>query len=160
MRFFTYIITAAFLLAAAPALAEDTKAGDITIEEAWTRATPPGAEVGGAYLTLSNEGESDDRLLSATTPIAGQVEIHSMNMTDGVMRMRRLPDGVAIPAGETVKLAPGGMHIMLMGLKEPITQDKQVPLTLHFEKGGKIELELVVSPIGASAPPQQQGRRH
>lgn len=134
------------------ASAHDYKVGDLTIAHPWSRATPPNAAVGGGYLVIENHGASDDRLLGGATPIAGEVQIHTMEMEGDVMKMRRLEDGVAVPAGATVALEPGAYHLMLMNLTEPLTEGSRVPLTLRFEKAGPVEMELAVEGIGARAP--------
>ncbi|MGU3494693.1 DUF1775 domain-containing protein [Xanthobacteraceae bacterium A53D] len=145
--------------AAAPAA---QKAGDITIEQPWMRATPGGAKVAGGYLKLTNAGSSDDRLVSLTTEVAGRPEIHEMAMTDGVMTMRELPKGLDIPAGKSVELAPGGLHLMLMDLKRPLKQGEQVKATLVFQKAGKVDVTFDVRGIGAGAPaaPAAGGEHH
>ena len=104
-------------LLAAPARAEDVKAGDITISQGWARATPGGAKIGGGYLTIENKGTAPDRLVSAAGDVAGKIEVHEMAMKDGVMTMRPLDKGLAIEPGKTVKLAPGGYHLMMFDLK-------------------------------------------
>lgn len=152
MRHFPSILTAAaFVVAAAPALAHDYRAGDIAIGHPWTRATPPMAKVGGGYLEMTNEGRTVDRLLGGSSPVAGRVEIHNMEMTDGIMKMRPVPGGVEIPAGETVKLAPGGYHFMLLDLKQPIAEGEMIPVTLEFEGAGTIDVELAAGPVGSTA---------
>jgi copper(I)-binding protein len=135
---------------ASPALANDYKLGALQIGHPWTRATPPTAPTGGGYLSIRNTGTEPDHLLSASSPAAGVVEIHQMKMEGNVMRMRELDGPLEIKPGETVTLAPGGMHLMMMGLKAPLKQGEKVPLTLVFEKAGKIDVELVVVPIGAT----------
>lgn len=131
-------------------------AGEATvrIEAAWARATPPGAKTGAAYLTLVNEGDAPDRLVAAAAPVAARVELHAMEMTGGVMRMRPLPDGIALPPGETVTLGPGGTHLMLMGLESPLAEGGRFPLELTFERAGRQTVEVRIGGIGASAPPQ------
>src|ERR1035438_5728651 len=104
-------------LLAAPARAEEIKAGDLVITQAWSRATPGGAKIGGGYLTIENRGSTADRLIGGSADVAGKVELHEMSMNNGVMTMRPLESGLAIEPGKTVKLAPGGYHLMLMGLK-------------------------------------------
>jgi len=148
------ITLAAALVAAlaTPVLAQEIKAGDLVIASAWSRATPSGAKVAGAYLTVENKGASADRLVSGSADIAGRVEIHEMTMDGGVMRMRPLDKGLAIDPGKTVKLAPGGYHIMLMDLKSPLKQGDKVPVTLQFEKAGKVNVALDVQGVGAQAP--------
>lgn len=148
---FPILAASAFISVAGPVLAHDYRAGDITIGHPWTRATPPMAKVGGGYLELTNEGSTADRLLGGSSPIAGRVEIHNMEMTDGIMKMRPVPDGVEIPAGDTVKLAPGGYHFMLLDLKQPIVEGEMIPVTLNFERAGSVDVELVASPIGSTA---------
>ena len=137
-------------LIASPVCAADAKVGDLVISEAWSRATPSGAKVAGGYLTIENKGTSPDRLTGATCDIAGKVEVHEMAMNNGVMTMRPLGKGLTIEPGKTVKLAPGGYHLMLMNLKNPLKQGEQVPLTLEFERSGKVTLSLDVQGIGAS----------
>ncbi|MEN3792239.1 copper chaperone PCu(A)C [Fulvimarina sp. MAC3] len=139
------------LAVSAPAFAHDYKAGDIVIGHPWTRATPPNAPVGGGYMSLDNQGSGEDRLIGGSSPVASEVQIHKMGMNDGVMTMRELPDGLPLPAGETVDLKPGGYHLMLLGLKEPLKEEKRVPLTLRFEKGGEVEVELAVEAMGAKS---------
>jgi copper(I)-binding protein len=139
-------------LISAPLRAEDVKAGDLVISQAWSRQTPGGAKVAGAYLTIENKGTAPDRLVSGSADIAGKVEIHEMAMDGGVMKMRPLDKGLAIDPGKTVKLAPGGYHVMLMDLKGQLKQGDKVPVTLQFEKAGKVNLSLDVQGVGAQAP--------
>ena len=143
-------ITAALI--ATSARAEDVKAGDLVITQAWTRATPGGAKIGGGFLTIENKGSSPDKLIGASAEVAGSVELHEMATTNGVMKMRPVEGGLAIEPGKTVKLAPGGYHLMMMDLKNPLKQGDKLPLTLQFEKAGKVAVTLDVQGIGASAP--------
>jgi len=140
------------LVSAQAALAHDYKAGSIEIEHPWSRATPPGAAVAGGYLILKNEGSEADRLVAATFEGSERAEIHQMSVVDGVMRMSPLPDGLAIPPGESVKLAPGGFHLMFMGLKAPLAKGSTMAGTLTFEKGGTVAVEFDIEAIGAAAP--------
>lgn len=126
--------------------------GDLELSGPFTRATLPGAKVGGGFLTILNKGETDDRLVSATSPAAKDVQIHEMKMEGEVMQMRQLTDGVVIPAGSTVTLQPGGLHIMFMGINAPFAQGATVPVTLTFEKAGTVTLDLAVEAVGADAP--------
>ncbi|QOZ76828.1 copper chaperone PCu(A)C [Bradyrhizobium sp. CCBAU 53351] len=148
------VLLAAFALAvcAAPALADDIKAGDLVISQAWSRATPGGAKVAGGYLVIENKGTVPDRLVGASADIAGKTEIHEMAMDNGVMKMRPLDKGLAVDPGKTVKLAPGGNHLMLQELKGPFKQGDKVPVTLQFEKAGKVAVSLDVQGVGAQAP--------
>ncbi|WP_409334771.1 copper chaperone PCu(A)C [Bradyrhizobium neotropicale] len=144
-------------LFAVPAQAEDIKAGDLVINQAWSRATPSGAKVAGGYLTIENKGSSPDRLVGASGDIAGKLEVHEMATENGVMKMRPLDKGLAIEPGKTVKLAPGGYHLMMFDLKQPLKQGDKVPVTLEFEKAGKVTLSLDVQAVGAQAPGGDQG---
>ncbi|MEY9752905.1 copper chaperone PCu(A)C [Bradyrhizobium yuanmingense] len=147
------LLAAAMLLGtSAGVAAEDVKAGDLVISQAWSRATPGGAKVAGGYLTIENKGSAADRLVSVSADIAGKAEIHEMAMDNGVMKMRALDKGLAIEPGKTVKLAPGGNHLMLQELKGPFKQGDKVPVTLQFEKAGKITVALDVQGVGAQAP--------
>lgn len=141
---------AAFLavpLLAIPALAHEYRKGSVTIDHPWTRQTAKGQSVGGGFMSIANAGATPDTLVSATSPVAQKVEIHSMKMDGGIMRMRPLPDGLAIPAGGRMELKPGGFHIMLIGLKAPLALGKNVPLTLRFAKAGAVTVQLKVEPV-------------
>ena len=137
------------LALASPALAHDYTLGTLKIGHPWSRATPAAAKVGGGYLKVQNTGKEADRLVSVSAPFAGRTEIHEMAVTDGVMTMRPLEKGVAIPAGETVEFKPGGFHIMFMELKEPLKQGERRKGTLTFEKAGTVEVEFAVDAVGA-----------
>ncbi|WP_062116182.1 copper chaperone PCu(A)C [Aureimonas sp. AU40] len=137
--------------ALSPAAAHGFKLGAIEIEHPWSRATPPGARTGAGYFGLVNSGPGEDKLISAASPAAEKVEIHEMSITDGIMNMRRV-DGLAIPAGGKAALAPGGYHLMLMGLKAPFKEGQMIPVTLTFEKAGSIEVQLQVDKMGATGP--------
>src|SRR5882757_1810214 len=155
MNSLSRILTCAALAATlftASARAEEVKAGDLVITQAWSRATPNGAKIAGGYLTIENKGAAPDRLVGGSGDIAGKVEIHEMAMNSGVMTMRPLDKGLAIEPGKTVKLAPGGYHLMLMDLKGPFKQGDKVPVTLEFEKAGKVTLSFDVQGVGAQAP--------
>ena len=150
LQFFAFAALLAVL--GAPAHAEEVKAGDLVITQPWSRATPGGAKIAGGFLTIENKGAAPDRLVSGAGDIAGKVEIHEMAMNNGVMTMRPLDKGLVIEPGKTVKLAPGGYHLMLMDLKQPFKQGDKVPVTLEFEKAGKVALSLEVQGVGAQAP--------
>ena len=143
------------VLLAGAATAHEFKAGGIEIEHPWSRATPGGAKVAAGYLVLKNAGAAD-RLVSATAPFAGRVEIHEMAMKDGVMTMRPLADGIAVPAGGTVAFKPGGYHIMFMDLKQPLKEGTLVDGTLTFEKAGTVQVQYKVEAVGAGA----SGHKH
>ncbi|MEI1251550.1 copper chaperone PCu(A)C [Rhizobium aouanii] len=128
---------------AAPA-GETVKAGDLDISGGFAKAMLPGQPVGGGFFTVKNNGQTDDRLVSVSSPAAGEVQIHEMVTKDNVMRMRQLKDGIAIGAGEMVKLEPGNLHLMFQKVKTPFKQGDTVPVTLTFEKAGKVDLVLRV----------------
>jgi hypothetical protein len=136
----------------APACAQEVKAGDLVITQAWSRATPGGAKVGGGFLTIENKGSTPDRLIGGSADVADKVQVHEMTMNNGVMTMRPLDKGLVIEPGKTVKLAPGGFHLMLLDLKSPLKQGDKLPLTLEFERAGKVSLSLDVQGIGAQGP--------
>jgi hypothetical protein len=140
-----------------PARAQEVKAGDLVITQAWARATPGGAKVGGAYLTIENKGSTADRLIGGSADVAGKVEVHEMATKNGVMTMRGLDNGLTIEAGKTVKLAPGGYHLMMFDLKSPLKQGDKVPVTLDFEKAGKVKLSFDVQGVGAPGPGAASG---
>jgi copper(I)-binding protein len=150
---------ALLVLLAAPAQAQEVKAGDLVITQPWSRATPGGAKIAGGFLTIENKGATPDRLIGGAGDVAGKVEIHEMAMNNGVMTMRPLDKGLVIEPGKTVKLAPGGFHLMLMDLKTPFKQGDKVPLTLQFEKAGKVSLSLDVEGVGAQAPHDHSGTK-
>lgn len=145
------IVCAAALLTA-PVQADQVKAGDLVISQAWSRATPGGAKVGGGYLTIENKGTTADKLVGVTGDISDKIEVHEMSTTNGVMKMRPVEGGLTIDPGKTVKFAPNGYHLMIMDLKAPLKQGEKVPLTLQFEKAGKVTVTFDVQGIGAMGP--------
>ena len=134
---------AASLLIAGSAAAQT---GAVEVEDAWARATPGKAENGAAYLTIVSPGA--DRLVSLSTPVAKKAGLHTMTTEGGVMKMRPL-DGLDVPAGQPVTLKPGGAHIMLTGLNQPLQAGQSFPLTLSFEKAGQREVTVAVEKPGA-----------
>ncbi len=160
MKRMTTSLVAAALIAcvtAAPVRADEVKAGDLVISQAWTRATPGGAKTGGGFLTIENKGSSPDKLVGVSADAAGKIEVHEMAMDGGVMKMRPVEGGLAIDPGKTVKLAPGGLHLMMTDLKSPLKQGDKLPVTLQFEKAGKVAVTLDVQGVGAPAPSGNMG---
>lgn len=139
------------LLAAAPALAHEYGSKGITVAHPWARATPAGATTGAAFLEIKAGKGVTDKLVGASTKVAGVAEIHNHVMEGGMAKMRKV-DAVAIPAGKSLVLGPGGYHIMLMALKQPLKEGDLLKLTLQFEKAGKIEVEASVEAVGAKGP--------
>jgi len=141
-RRFLFLALAALLTASA-AKAHEFQLGALKIGHPWARPTLPGQGAGGAYLRVTNNGGVPDRLLGGSAPAAAQVEIHEMRMEGDVMRMREMA-ALELPAGKVVTLAPGGLHLMLTGLKAPLKLGDKLPLKLRFEKAGEIEVMLHV----------------
>jgi copper(I)-binding protein len=127
-------------------------AQDVVVSHAWSRATPKGAQVAGGYLSIENHGGHPDRLLTATSAAAGKIEIHIMKLQGGVMTMRPVDDGLEVPPDGTVTLAPGGEHLMFIGLRAPIEEGMRLPVSLVFEHAGTIETTFDVESIGAKGP--------
>lgn len=140
---------------AASSASADSAASAIAITAPWSRETAGGQNAGGAFMAIANTGTAADRLIGGSSPVAGRVEIHTMSVDDGVMRMRQLGDGLEVPAGGEVTLKPGGFHVMLMDLKQPLKVGDKVPLTLTFEGAGPFETELEVQPASAAGPAMQ-----
>jgi copper(I)-binding protein len=142
---------AAFALIAAntPSLAHGYKLGALEVSHPWSRETAPGAKIGVGYLKVKNTGGEPDRLIAVETPAAEKVEIHESAEENGIAKMRPV-DGVVIPAGGEVALAPGGLHLMLVNLKEGLAAGERVPATLVFEKAGRVDVELAVEEMGAA----------
>jgi periplasmic copper chaperone A len=138
------------------AAAAQTK-GPLRIEGAWARATPPAGKVAGAFVTLVNTGAAPDRLVSATSPVAGRVELHTHIKDGDVMRMREVEGGIPLPPGDTVKLQPGGLHIMLLAMNQGLAAGSSFPLTLTFEKAGSVQVDVPVEAIGSMGPGGQAG---
>jgi len=135
--------------------AHEFKLGAIKIGHPYARVTAPGQPTGGGFLKLENTGTAD-RLVAARAAVSNAVELHTMSMDGDVMRMRQV-EGIDLPAGKTVELKPGGLHIMFTGLKAPLKAGDKFPLTLKFEKAGEVTVDVVVETpkAGAAAPAHQ-----
>ena len=161
MKAFAGLFAAALSLTAAQA--QDTSAdynlGSLQISQPWSRATPKGATVAGAYLKIANNGTTPDRLVSGSSPVAGRFEVHERTMDNGVMKMRPLKGGLEIKPGQSVEFKPGSYHIMLLDLKQPLQKGEHVKGTLTFEKAGSVDVDYMVVGVGetagtaSSAPP-------
>lgn len=146
---FRFMVVALSLsLLAVVAQAHEYELKSLYIDHPFARATPPGARAAGAYLTVENKGTTPDRLVAASSPVAGIVEVHEMVMDGSVMKMRAIP-GIDIKAGAKVELKPGGYHVMLMELKQPLKKGDRFPLTLTFEKAGKIDVSVWVEDMAS-----------
>jgi periplasmic copper chaperone A len=158
MHFSKSLILAAF----ATVCAANAFAQNVTVSDAWARATVQGQKATGAFMKIT--AKDNAKLIAASSPVAGVVEIHEMKMDKDVMRMSALPNGLELPAGKAVELKPGGYHVMLMDLKAPLAKDTTVPVTLTIQdaKGVKSKLELNIQ-VGMQAPMmqhQKQGEHH
>ena len=137
-------------LSSSLASADDVKIGNLTISAPYVRAMVPGAPVGGGYMTITNTGGTDDRLVAASSPRAATVQIHEMKMDNDVMIMRELAGGLAIPAGKTIELKPGGYHLMFMKVATPFLQGQTVRTSLKFEKAGTADVDFPVGSIATN----------
>jgi copper(I)-binding protein len=150
MRQMAHLITALLvaLYLGGEAYAQTSAASTVVVERPWARATPGGAKTGAAYMTLINNGASADRLLSATTPLADNVQFHKETEDNGVSRMREVRN-VELEPGAKITFKPGEMHMMLVGLKQPLIEGQALPLTLRFERAGNIDVTMPIEKVGA-----------
>lgn len=149
MRSALLALAAAFVVSAASVLAHEAQAGGVTVTHPWARATPGGSNLTAAFMEIKSENA--DKLISAASPVAGRVEVHTHIKDGDVMKMRRV-DALEIAAGGVHVLKPMSDHIMLMDLKQPLKEGDVVKLTLTFEKAGVIEIDATVEPVGAMGP--------
>jgi periplasmic copper chaperone A len=140
------------VLFAALTVAAAEQPGEVTVANAWARATPGGAKNGAVYMSITAEPGAGDRLVAAKSEAARSVELHISDHEGGVVRMRRL-DALEVPAGQTVRLSPGGHHLMLLDLKQPLKTGDRVKLTLVFEKAGELTVEASIRALSSSRPP-------
>ena len=142
------MLAAVFLAAATQIAAAQGAKSSIEVTDAWARAMPKGAKTGAAYITVVNKGATDDKLVGASAPLAAEAQLHTTINDNGVMKMRPV-SAIDVKPGATVTLKPGGLHLMLMGVKEPLAEGQSFPLTLTFAKAGKIETTVQVKKVGA-----------
>jgi len=139
-RFRSMVVTA---LAVAGLAASGAAVADVRATEAWARATPPGTKVGAVYLTLVNPGEEQRKLLKIVSTVSDEVMVHQTSVTEqGVTRMWPMA-ALAVEAGQTLKMQPGGLHVMINALKSPLVAGQKIPLTLKFD-GGEPEFTVQV----------------
>ncbi len=132
----------------------------LKIVGAFARATLPNQPVGGGFLEIVNTTDKDDRLIAVSSPISGRGEIHEMAMSGDTMKMRELPNGLVVPAGATVKLEPGGLHLMFMDLAKPFVAGETVEVTLKFEHAGEMTMTFAILERGAKAMDHSHGHGH
>jgi len=149
------------LAACAPASAHQYKVGDLTIAHPWSRPAAAGMNAVG-YLTVTNAGKTADTLIAVETRAAAKVDVHEGSMTGGVMRMQKLPGGLPIPAGATVALEPGGDHLMMVKLAQPLAVGDKVPATLVFQRAGRVDVSFSVqaTPPAASSMAMPMPEHH
>lgn len=141
-----------------PVLAHGYKLGDLEIDHPFSKAMIPGAKVAGGYMKITNNGAVADRLISVSTSIARMIQLHEMKVENDIMTMKEIPGGIEIPAGQTVELAPGGLHVMFMDVTTPTREGDKIKAVLSFEKAGQIEVEFKVGP--ANPGDDQQDAAH
>jgi copper(I)-binding protein len=139
-------------ISASAVRAADYDIGSIHISQPWARATPKGAASGAAYMTVTNNGKTPDRVNCVSSDASAECQIHSMTMDNGVMVMRPVEGGLEIKPGETVTLKPGGFHMMLLNLKHPLEQGNSLQATLKFDSAGTVQVDYPIAAIGAAAP--------
>ena len=137
-RMTLFALALASALAALPAFA-----GELAVTNAWSRSTPPAAKVGVVYFTLRNDTKKSDRLLKLSTPVATKVEVHRTEELDGIARMREVAV-LHVDAGQTLEFQPGGLHVMLMGLRKPLVAGTSYDLDLLFEVAGPRKVKVTV----------------
>jgi copper(I)-binding protein len=142
------ILGALLLLVSTAARAQDVRSGTLEISGPWSRATPKGAKIGSGYVAIRNVGSTADRLVGGSIEPAKRVEVHTMTMDNGVMRMREVKNGLEIKPGETVELKPSSYHLMFIDLGQPLEQGQKVKGELRFEKAGSVPVEFEVRGVG------------
>ncbi|ACO78686.1 DUF461 family hypothetical protein [Azotobacter vinelandii CA] len=155
LMFARLLSTSLLVFSCSAVLATEYRVGELQIDTPWSRALPPNAPAGAVYFTVKNGGRMADRLTGADTPNAAKTELHTHLRTGEVMRMQHI-DSIEVPAGAEVKLTPGGHHIMIFKPKRPLAAGERFPLTLEFEKAGKVEIEVEVR----SDAPVSAGHEH
>ena len=139
--------------------AHDAKVGDLVIMEPWARATIGQGKTAAAYLTVVNHGAAGDRLVAVSTPVAGKAALHTHIMEEGVAKMRPV-EALEIQAKGSTALKPGGLHVMLMNLEQPLKEGEAFPMTLTFETAGEVEVEVHVQAMGAMQPAGSEAMSH
>jgi copper(I)-binding protein len=138
---FAAALTLGAMVSFADAQAHEIKVGDIVIGHPWARQSPMGADVAAGFMTITNTGKEEDRLVKATASVTPTVQLHEMKMEGDVMKMSEIPGGIVIPPGATVELKPKSLHVMFMDLKAPMKEGEVIAGTLTFEKAGTVEVD-------------------
>ncbi|MEX0759149.1 MAG: copper chaperone PCu(A)C [Tistlia sp.] len=153
-------LVALLIALVAVAQAHDHEVAELRVGHPWARASAGAAASGAAYMTIENLGTEPDRLIAVATPASKRAELHTHLEENGVMKMRQVEGGIELPAGATVALAPGGLHVMLMGLAAPLEQGARFPMTLTFEKAGTLSVDIAVEAIGFRPAGHGEGHGH
>ena len=156
----TVLSTLALLTLGGTAIAHDYRVGDLHIDHPVARETPANAPVSAGYMTIRNEGAEADRLIGGTVGFADAVEIHEMVMDGDVMQMREIEGGIEIPPGEAVKLMPGGLHVMFIGMNQRLEAGQEHDGTLTFEKAGAVEVVFQVESLSQIRDAMGNGMHH
>lgn len=157
-----FIYAAALVIAglnATPTFAHDYELGKLRVSQPWARATARHVPNGAVYMTLSIAGMTADRLIAVSTPVAKRAALHTLLMDKGIMKMRPVK-AIEVSPGSPTSLEPGGLHIMLMGLKAPLKEGQLIPLRLTFARAGTLDIEALVQKPGAMAPAHRRTRSH
>ncbi len=152
MKLFFYIALASIFFATST-FGGDAIIGDLKIKHAWTRVPPGVSTATAGYLTIYNNGDEPDTLIGSTTKVAKKLAIHEMKLTDGVMKMRPVENGIPIPPNSLIELKPGGFHLMFTNLTKPLNEGQSVPVSLIFEKAGEVTVMFNVAKVGATKVP-------
>ncbi len=155
--FLAYLILTLFV---STATAHEYKQGALSIVHPWSRPVAAGIKTGAAYLSIRNDGKEADRFIGVKTDVCDTADMHATIQDGDVMKMRKLEGGVALQPGTTVKFEPGGMHIMLMGLKQPLNEGSSFPMTLIFEKAGEVPVEVKIENKSVSGPEDHSAQHH
>ncbi|MCZ6587316.1 MAG: copper chaperone PCu(A)C [Alphaproteobacteria bacterium] len=134
------------------AQAHEHKQGPLTVVHPWSRATAPSQKAGGVFLRIRNDSNQPDRLIGVESDRADVASLHALIRDGDVMRMRPVQGGIEVPANGEVVLAPGGKHVMLIGLRAQLIKESNIPLTLIFERAGRVEIVAVVEAAGSRGP--------
>lgn len=146
---FATSLTLGALIGLGHADAHEVKVGSLVIGHPWSRQSPVAADVAAGFMTITNEGNEEDRLIKVESPISATVQMHDMKMDGDIMKMSEVPGGIAIAPGATVELRPKSLHLMFMGLKEPVSEGETFNATLTFEKAGTVTVDVEVLGPGA-----------
>jgi copper(I)-binding protein len=160
MKSYNFIGLLAFCLLSISGIAvAETTAEGVTISDPYVRAVPPGQPNSASFMTVTNAGGSDHALVGGSSPAAKVVELHTHTMEGGMMRMRQV-EKIDLPAGKDVTLKPGGLHVMLIGLKQNLTPGENVPLTLKFEDGSEVTVDAPVRKLQMKMKKMDHGHMH